>query len=178
MELKAQQNQAEQPVIKNIPEILVKPSLGVVRISRDTIEYKVGNTLSPEIVKLEDLFKNFLGFNITDNGRIYYNGEEVSFLLIDGDPVSISDYSIISQHLNAKMFSSIEVIQQYQSNRFMGISSNKNELAINLKMKKEFKGRFNTDLTVKVAYPMGLYGMIDMNRIGGQVKSIAVIEKK
>lgn len=177
MDVKAQQNHEEQPVIKNIPEILVKPSLGVVRISRDTIEYKVGNTLSPEIVKLEDLFRNFLGFNITDNGRIFYNGKEVSFLLIDGDPVSISDYSIISQHLNAKMFSSIEVIQQYQSNRFMRISSTENELAINLKMKKEFRGRFNTDLTVTVASPKRLYGMIEANRIGGKFKSIAVFEK-
>jgi hypothetical protein len=83
MALKAQPNHAELPVIKNIPEILVKPTLGVMRISRDTIEYKVGNTLSPEIVKLEDLFRNFLGFHITDNGRIFYNGKEVSFLLID-----------------------------------------------------------------------------------------------
>jgi hypothetical protein len=177
MALKAQPNHAELPVIKNIPEILVKPTLGVMRISRDTIEYKVGNTLSPEIVKLEDLFRNFLGFHITDNGRIFYNGKEVSFLLIDGDPVSISDYNIISQHLNANMFSSIEVIQQYQSNRFIGVSPTKNELAINLRMKKEFRGRFNTDLTVQVASPKGLYGMIDANRIGGQVKLIAVVEK-
>jgi hypothetical protein len=177
MNLKAQQHHTEQPVIKNIPEILVKPSLGVMRISRDTIEYRVGNTLSPEIVKLEDLFRNFLGFNITDNGRIFYNGKEVSFLLIDGDPVSFSDYSIISQHLNANMFSSIEVIQQYQMNRFNGLSSNKNELAINLKMKKEFRGKFNNDLTVKAASTRGLYGMMDLSRIGGHIKSIAVVEK-
>ena len=177
IDLKAQQNRIEQPIIKNIPEILVKPSVGVMRISRDTIEYKVGDTLSPEIVKLEDLFRNFLGFNITDNGRIFYNGKEVSLLLIDGDPVSISDYSIISQHLNANMFNSIELIQQYQSNRFIGLSSNNNEFAINLKLKREFRGRYNMDLTTKLVSPKGIYGVIDANRIGGLVKSIAVVNK-
>lgn len=177
MDLRAQQNHTEQPVIKNIPEILVKPVMGVMRISRDTIEFKVSNTLTPEIVKLEDVFRNILGFHITENGRIFYNGKEVSLLLIDGDPVSFSDYSIISQHLNANMFNSIELIQQYQSNRFIGVPSNKNELAINLKMKNEFRGRFNTDLTAQVASPRGIYGMIDANRIGKIIKSIAVVEK-
>ena len=175
--LNAQEYHVELPVIKNIPEILVKPSLGVMRISRDTIEFKIGNTLDPEVVKLEDLFKNFLGFNITDNGRIFYNGKEVSFLLIDGDLISVSDYSIISKHLNANMFSSIELIQHYNANRFKGISPSKNEIAINIKMKKEFQNRFNTDVAVKTAWPKGVYGKTELNRMSGHIKSIAVIEK-
>lgn len=173
----AQVNNVETPTIKNIREIVLKPALDVMRISRDTIEYKIGPNLDPEIFKVEDLFKHFLGFSVTEDGKIFYNGTEISVVMIDGDPLSFYDYGIITKHLNAGMFSSVELIQEYQANRFESMYSSKNEIALNLKMKKAFLNRFNTDISAKATSPKGIYSKAEMNRIGGYLKSIANVEK-
>jgi hypothetical protein len=122
---------------KIIPEILVKPMEGVMRISRDTIVFSIGANLDRGTVKVEDLFSQLIGIQVTEEGRIFYNGKEIESMLIDGDPVAVFDYRIIAKHLNAKMFSSIELIQHYQSNRFDKDFISSDAIAVNLKTKKE-----------------------------------------
>lgn len=173
----AQEHVLAKPTFKNIPEILVKPAMGIMRISRDTIEYKINERIDPFILKVEDLFKDFLGFNISESGKIFYNGIEISYLLIDGEFLSTTDYRILTQHMNAYMFHSIEIIQPYHINRFENLSVIKNEIALNLKLKKEYRNRFNTDVSFLHSLLNGVHGNAEGNRIGMKFQSISAFKK-
>ncbi|GDX44527.1 hypothetical protein LBMAG23_15040 [Bacteroidota bacterium] len=162
---------------KIIPEILVKPIMGVMRISRDTIEFKIGNHLDPGTVKVEDIFSQHIGFQVTEEGRIFYNGKEIEAMLIDGDPVAAFDYRIIAKHLNAKMFSSIELIQHYQSNRFDKDFISTDAVAVNLKMKKEYSRKLNADIAAKLGTPKGWLASADISRLRSRLKSITALNR-
>ncbi|MFN5813773.1 MAG: hypothetical protein ACK46B_06605, partial [Bacteroidota bacterium] len=162
---------------KIIPEILVKPIMGVMRISRDTIEFKIGNHLDPATVKVEDLFNHLIGFQVTEEGRIFYNGKEIEAILIDGEPVAVFDYRHIAKHLNAKMFSSVELIKHYQSNRFDHDFISNDAVAVNLKMKREFGNKINADIGLELGIPNGWMGKTDISRLGARLKSIAGFSK-
>ena len=162
---------------KIIPEILVKPMEGVMRISRDTIVFSIGTHLDRGMVKVEDLFSQLIGFQVTEEGRIFYNGKEIEAMLIDGDPVAAFDYRIIAKHLNAKMFSSIELIQHYQSNRFDKDFISSDAIAVNLKMKKEYGRKMNADLAEKLGTPKGWMARVDISRMGSKLKSITSLQK-
>ncbi|MCE2756391.1 MAG: hypothetical protein LW706_00375 [Chitinophagaceae bacterium] len=162
---------------KIIPEILVKPIMGVMRISRDTIEFKIGNHLDPATVKVEDLFNHLIGFQVTEEGRIFYNGKEIEAILIDGEPVAVFDYRHIAKHLNAKMFSSVELIKHYQSNRFDHDFISNDAVAVNLKMKREFGNKINADIGLELGTPNGWMGKTDISRLGARLKSIAGFSK-
>lgn len=169
-------NQSAAPY-KIIPEILVKPIMGVVRISRDTIAFSIGDHLDPGTVKVEDIFNQLIGFQVTEEGRIFYNGKEIEAMLIDGDPVAAFDYRIIAKHLNAKMFSIIELIQHYQSNRFDKDFISTDAVAVNLKMKKEYSRKLNADIAAKLGTPKGWLASADISRLQSRLKSITAIYK-
>jgi hypothetical protein len=162
---------------KMIPEILVKPMEGVMRISRDRIVFSIGANLDRGTVKVEDLFSQLIGIQVTEEGRIFYNGKEIESMLIDGDPVAVFDYRIIAKHLNAKMFSSIELIQHYQSNRFDKDFISSDAIAVNLKTKKEYGRKMNADLTAKLGTPKGWMARVDLSRMGSRFKSITALQK-
>ena len=162
---------------KIIPEILVKPIMGVMRISRDTIAFSIGDHFDPGTVKVEDIFNQLIGFQVTEEGRIFYNGKEIEAMLIDGDPVAAFDYRIIAKHLNAKMFSSIELIQHYQSNRFDKDFISTDAVAVNLKMKKEYSRKLNADITAKLGTPKGWLASADISRLRSRLKSITALNR-
>jgi hypothetical protein len=173
----SQQKRTEAPTFKMFPEILVKPLQGVMRISRDTIEFKVADEIDPSIVSIEDLFKQYQGFYVTEEGKIFYNGSEVSVLMVDGDPISVFDYRQVASNLRASMIKSIEVIPRYSANRMEGNDWIKNGLAVNLKMKKEYVKKLSTDLLFALSSRKGLLGKLDLVRMGVSHKSITWIEQ-
>ncbi|MFN5055570.1 MAG: hypothetical protein ACK5EP_05910 [Bacteroidota bacterium] len=162
---------------KIIPEILVKPIMDVMRISRDTIEFKIAEHLDPGTSKLEDVFSQFIGFHVTEEGRIYYNGKEIEAILIDGASVAVFDYRLIAKHLNASMFSSVELIQHYQPNRFDQDFISNDAVAVNLKMKKEFGRKINADIASTYGTPRGWLGKLDISRLGSRIQSINALNK-
>jgi len=159
------------------PEILVKPLQGVMRISRDTIEFKVADEMDPTIVNVEDLFKKYQGFYVTDEGKVFYNGTEVSVLMIGGDPISVFDYRHVASNLRASMINSIDVIRHYSPNRMEANHWANDGLAVNLKMKKEYVNKMSTDILFALSSRKGLLGKIDLVRMGSMHKSITLIEK-
>ena len=172
-----EKNQQKISDFKIIPEILVKPTMGVMRISRDTIEFRIAEVQEPGVLKVEDLFRQFLGFHVTDDGRIYFNGKEVTVILIDGDPLSVFDYRVVTKHLNANMFKTVELIQNYHSNRFQLYSLGNNEVAVNLKMKNGYGNKVNADASLMYTINRKFLGALDASRIGTHIKSILFFEK-
>lgn len=93
--------------------------------------------------KIEDLLKNIDGFSVTEGGQITYRGKEVKALLMDGDDLLGRDYGIITKNLSAEAVDKVQVFENYHTNRLIAKVSHTKDVAVNLKLKSEFKGRFS-----------------------------------
>jgi hypothetical protein len=127
--------------IKQLPTVVLRrqPSLG--SRSGDTLVFDAQRYARPTAFRLEELLKDVPGFRVDDEGRIYFNGKEISRIMIDGDDLSGERYRLLSRNLRSVMVGKIELIQQHQSNPLLKGFDLTGSSAINIKIKDEYKGR-------------------------------------
>ena len=122
--------------VGELPGIVIRRNQPMAKASGDTLTFDAARYLKPEAFRLEDLVKNIPGFRVDDNGRIYFNGKEISRIMIDGDDLAGEQYKLLSRNLKALMIDSLQLIQRHQKNRLMQTFSNQDAIAINLVIKK------------------------------------------
>jgi hypothetical protein len=123
-----------------LPGIVIKRNQPLARASGDTLQFDAARYLKPEAFRLEDLVKNIPGFRVDDNGRIYFNGKEISRIMIDGDDLAGEQYKLLSRNLKALMIDSLQLIQRHEKNRLLRTFGNQDAMALNLVIKKSWIG--------------------------------------
>ena len=88
---------------------------------------------------VEDVLKKLPGVEVLDDGSIKAHGKFISKLLIDGDDVFANNYQILSKNLDAKTLDIVEIIDEFQDNPVLAKVLNSDMVALNLKLKGEFK---------------------------------------
>ncbi len=129
-----------------LPGILIKRNAPMAKVSGDTLQFDAARYLKPEAFRLEDLVKNIPGFRVDDNGRIYFNGKEISRIMIDGDDLAGEQYKLLSRNLKALMIDSLQLIQRHEKNRLLRTFGNQDAMAINLVIKKSVMGKTSGNL--------------------------------
>jgi hypothetical protein len=129
-----------------LPGIVIKRNQPLARASGDTLQFDAARYLKPEAFRLEDLVKNIPGFRVDDNGRIYFNGKEISRIMIDGDDLAGEQYKLLSRNLKALMIDSLQLIQRHEKNRLLRTFGNQDAMALNLVIKKSFIGKTSGNL--------------------------------
>lgn len=129
-----------------LPGILIKRNAPMAKVSGDTLQFDAARYLKPEAFRLEDLVKNIPGFRVDDNGRIYFNGKEISRIMIDGDDLAGEQYILLSRNLKALMIDSLQLIQRHEKNRLLRPLGNQDAMAINLVIKKSVMGKTSGNL--------------------------------
>ena len=132
--------------IGELPGIVIRRNQPLARASGDTLQFDAARYLKPEAFRLEDLVKNIPGFRVDDNGRIYFNGKEISRIMIDGDDLAGEQYKLLSRNLKALMIDSLQVIQRHEKNRLLRTFGNQDAIALNLVIKKSFIGKTSGNL--------------------------------
>jgi len=131
-----------------LPGIVIRRSKPMAKTSGDTLKFDMKRYLKPEAFRLEDLVKNIPGFRVDDNGRIYFNGKEISRIMIDGDDLAGEQYKLLSRNLKALMVDSLQVIQRHEKNRLMLTFGNPDAIALNLLIKKSWIGKTSGNLMI------------------------------
>ncbi|MCG2610917.1 carboxypeptidase-like regulatory domain-containing protein [Flavobacterium sp. SM15] len=118
-----------------LQEVVVKKQLAVSQ-KKDTVVY------NPELFKdgservVEDLLKKLPGVTVTDAGKIFFKGKEIQALMLDGDDLFNSRYTIGSKNLEVNAVESVEAIENFNANKVLHKISETDKVAINLKLKK------------------------------------------
>jgi hypothetical protein len=131
---------------KLMKEIVIRAPELSFKIAGDTISYQAEKYMSSEVNKLEDLLKKMEGFHVDDNGRISFNGKEVSKILIEGDDLTGSKYKVLSKNIGADLVSTVHVINNFNDNRLLKQVENDNNVGINLTIKADKKNKLNGNL--------------------------------
>ena len=160
-----------------LPEVLVKRNRLPLKVDGDTISISAAQYIDININKLEDLLKKMPGFTIDENGRILFNGKQISKILIDGDDLAGSRYIALSRNLRASIVKELQVVQHFQENRLMKDHINSDAIAINLKINKEFLGRPTGNLSASSS--LGSYGSVnaDLLRLHKTSKQLFFLDK-
>ncbi len=118
-----------------LDEVVIKQSSSIYQ-KKDTVVYSVSAFRNGSERVVEDLLKKLPGITISDAGRISFKGKEIQSLMIDGDDLFNTNYTIGSKNLDINDVEAVEAIENFNKNKILHKISDSDQVAINLKLKK------------------------------------------
>ena len=109
-------------------------------IKQDTIEYHAAAFLQDKNAVLKDLLTRMPGIDISDEGKVRVNGEEVSRITVNGKTFFFEDQSMALNNLPASIVDKIRVIdKKSDEERITGIADGKRTKEVDVALKKEYE---------------------------------------
>jgi hypothetical protein len=130
-----------------------------------------------DIKKAEDLFKKLEGFKVDDRGKIFFNGREVSRLLVDGEDLVGDQYRILSKNIQAGLIEKVKVYTHYNQNRILNDVEQAEEIAIDLRFREDKKNKLNG--SIETGLGMLSKHNVDLDAVGlfKKFKSVSFYDK-
>lgn len=124
-----------------LKEVAVKAS----RISQqgDTISYNVGTFAQTQDRSIGDVLKRMPGIEMSENGKISYQGEDINKFYIEGSDLLGGKYGIATNGINHDDVGAVEVMENHQPLQVLAGISFSDKAAINLKLKEKAKATWS-----------------------------------
>ena len=131
---------------KLLKEIEVKGTAAQMVVKGDTLEYNATAFKTQENAVVEDLLKRLPGVEISQEGKITINGQEIKKIRVDGKKFFGEDVEMTTKNLPAEMIEKIQVLEQKSDMaQLTGFEDGDTERIINLTLKpNRKKGMFGT----------------------------------
>ncbi len=110
-----------------------------IREQGDTISYNVGGFAQAHDRSIGDVLGRMPGIDVSDSGKIQYQGEDINKFYIDGSDLLGGKYGIATNGINYDDVGSVEVMENHQPMQVLSGISFSDKAAINLKLKKRAK---------------------------------------
>ena len=109
-------------------------------VKKDTVEFNASSFRVGANAMLKDLLKRMPGMEITEDGRVKFNGEEIDKLTVGGRTFFFNDQSTALNNLPAAVVDKIRVIdRETEQARATGISDGEREKVLDVALKKEYE---------------------------------------
>ncbi|HLP04475.1 MAG TPA: outer membrane beta-barrel protein [Paludibacter sp.] len=124
----------ENPRLLN--EVQVTGTAAQMVVKGDTMEYNATAFKTPENAVTEDLLKRLPGVEVTTDGKITVNGQEIKKIRVDGKKFFNDDIEMTTKNLPADMIDKIQVLEQKSDMaKLTGFEDNDTERIINITTK-------------------------------------------
>jgi hypothetical protein len=127
-----------------LKEVEIRP--GRVWGQRDTIHYDVAQFLTPKDESIKDVIRKLPGIDIDNLGAISYNGKNISNFYVEGMDLTSGRYSQLTNNLDAKAVETIQLLENHQPIRILQDKIKTDDIALNLKLKPEFRDKWMLSL--------------------------------
>ena len=113
-------------------------------VKKDTVEFNASSFRVGANAMLKDLLMRMPGMEITADGKVKFNGQEVDKLTVGGKTFFFNDQSTALNNLPAAVVDKIRVIdRESEATRASGLQDGKRETVLDVALKKEYeKGWF------------------------------------
>ena len=113
-------------------------------VKKDTVEFNASSFRVGANAMLKDLLLRMPGMEVTEDGKVKFNGEAIDHLTVGGRTFFFDDQSTALNNLPAAVVDKIRVIDRDSKNtRATGIQDGKREKVLDVGLKKEYeKGWF------------------------------------
>ncbi len=129
-----------EPEVFTLKEVEIRP--GRVYGRQDTINYDVSQFISPKDEAIKDVLKKLPGVDVDDDGKISYNGKNISKFYVEGMDLTDGRYNQLTNNLQANAVKSVQVMENHQPIRVLQKKLTTEDIAINLKLKDDFRDRW------------------------------------
>ena len=110
-----------------------------IEIRQDTIIFNAASFTLGQNAMLEDLLKRMPGMEITSEGTVKYNGEEIKKITVGGKTFFFDDPKMALKNLPAQVVDKVKVIDKVSDEeQFSGVATDR-EKVMDLEFKKEFQ---------------------------------------
>lgn len=123
-----------------LKEVEVRP--GRVWGGQDTIHFQVDGFLGAQDRSIQDVLKKMPGIDIDEDGKIAYNGKEISRFYIEGLDLSNGKYAQLTRNLQAGAVEKVQVLENHQPIRLLREKIKTEDVALNLRLKPDFRDRW------------------------------------
>jgi hypothetical protein len=137
--------------------------------SGDTLTINVNTFRDSTEKNIEDLLKKIPGFDVDQEGKIYFKGKQIQRIAIEGEDIVKQNYQIISRNFSARAIEDIQVISNFSENPLLANAHGQDkETVLNLRLDEKHKNTWSKQIDVYTSYPF-LYdvyaniGMISKN---------------
>ena len=109
-------------------------------VKQDTVEFNASSFRVGANAMLKDLLQRMPGMEITEDGKVKFNGEEIDKLTVGGRTFFFKDQSTALNNLPAAVVDKIRVIDRESENtRATGIQDGTREKVLDVGLKKEYE---------------------------------------
>lgn len=120
-----------------LQEVVVKAER--IRENGDTITYNVGSFAQKQDRTIGDVLKRMPGIDVSNNGKIQYQGIDINKFYIEGNDLLGGKYGIATNGISHTDIGAVEVMENHQPMQVLRGLSFSDQAAINLKMKNRSK---------------------------------------
>lgn len=113
-----------------------------VKMAGDTIKFNVQSFAELQDKSISDVLKRMPGIEVRKDGSIYYNGEAIENLYIEGLDMLGGRYSLLTENLSAKDIKTVEIMERHQPIRALAEVATKTKPAINLSLREHARGKW------------------------------------
>ncbi|MXV14885.1 TonB-dependent receptor [Hufsiella ginkgonis] len=122
-----------RPASRLLTEVKIEAPVQAVTYKRDTIEYDPRAFSVTDRDKVIDLLRQFPGLEVDENGNIKSDGENITFLRVNGKNFFSGNVTDFIRQLPADMFAKLQVIDDYGDEAaFTGIRNGQPRKMLNL----------------------------------------------
>lgn len=142
----------------------------------DTLSYDVGSFAKNEDRSIEDVIKRMPGMEVNEDGKIKFNGQDISNLYIDGDDLLDNKYAIGTKTIPYAMVQGVEVLQNYQPLKVLKNKSISDKIAVNLVIKEEAKLKLTGQAKLGAGLPNQYDGEVNTILFNKKYKTLNVLK--
>lgn len=144
--------------LTKLEEVIVKSDKRPITVKNDTTSYDLSKFKDGTEKVIEDLIKKLPGIKVKENGTITFKGKDVESLLLDGDDLFDSNYTIGTKNIDVDMVDGLSAIENYNKNPLLNGIANTEAVAINLELKAG-----TTDFSNTTNLGLGIESKTDVN---------------
>jgi hypothetical protein len=109
----------------------------------DTLEYNTEHVRMRPNAIVEDLLRRLPGLRIDPDGSIFYNGEKIQHLLVDGEDIFGDNPTMVTRNFDASKIARVQILDRKSDQaQFTGLDDGSRVKTLNLVMKESAKNGF------------------------------------
>lgn len=156
----------------------VSTSMATVR--NDTIRYTAAAVVQKEDKVLGDMLQRLPGIQVSETGRVTYNGIGINRLYVEGRNILDNDYHLATKNLDIKAIKAVNIYENHQPIKVLRNIVQTRSAALDIELEDNARDSWLLNSTLQGGYMDGsdipYYGKATLMRVGGKSSAFAVAD--
>ncbi|QJD97522.1 carboxypeptidase-like regulatory domain-containing protein [Mucilaginibacter robiniae] len=158
--------------VNQLQTVTIKNKAPRLKVKGDTLNYNVSDFTSPQDRVIGDVIKKLPGVDVDANGKIKYNGKDISNLYIGGDNLLDDKYNIATSTIPNGVVDKVQIMENHQPIKMLKDKVVSDDVALNLTFKKDAQLQLVGQANAGIGVPKKYDGTIDAMMFKDKYKAI------